>query len=132
MPARTAMSGRCDIEVAAVRGVQRKTPVAPRLLRSARGVCWDGGPLMRYRCIACNRESPDADTLLVLIRECGWRPLWEHGTIAHPATEWRCPACWEALKEAATHPVASSTKILAQAAIEDTKSDPDGDPKKST
>jgi DNA-directed RNA polymerase subunit RPC12/RpoP len=76
---------------------------------------------MQYRCVACGIESPESDTLLMLIGEHGWRPLWEHGTIAHPAMEWRCPACWAEFKEASTQGLPSSRTMIAQAAALDAK-----------
>ena len=86
---------------------------------------------MQYQCVGCGIASPEADTLLMLIGEHGWRPLWEHGTLVRPTTEWRCSTCWAAFKEeAATHGLPSSTKMIAQAVVEDASAEvakPDGD-----
>jgi hypothetical protein len=78
---------------------------------------------MQQICATCGTQSPDAESLYVLIGERGWRPLWQEGSLQHPAVEWFCSTCWERYKERAIKGLPSSGRILAQAAVEDEKSE---------
>jgi hypothetical protein len=65
-----------------------------------------------------------------LIGEHGWRPIWQEGSIQHPAVEWFCPTCWQQYKDTVMQGFPSSRRVLAQAAIEDSKTEPDGESRK--
>ena len=53
-------------------------------------------------CIGCGARAPRADSSFALIRDAGWRLTRPIGGDGSPRPEWRCAACWGALKKIGT------------------------------
>ncbi len=56
--------------------------------------------LGRQTCVDCGRTSPETNGEITLTTSFGWRIRRATNAAGEPATEWRCPACWQRFKAA--------------------------------